>query len=475
MAGTADTTRSARAAELPPPRAVSVLAPLGVFALACAATLAIGLRWLDGDSAAAAPAIGLIALGAGIVVLLSATLRRAPERIGWALAAVWGLIWAFAVCNAVAGRVELVGYGDAGFLAGRLETEGGLFPRWLAANAVLEWLYVGLWRSPFLAGVVPEGRPGTELFISLAGATVMAACAAGASLAWARRAPLAVALAVLAPITVMLGLGYDEIYPFVAGPFLVFLLWLLSRRVDRVDGVRVGVWLGILAVLYVPFAAFSAVVATTLAGLRRDLLPRVAGAAAATVVAGITVCWPHGVSHFFRALHMTLNLGETNTLFARYAGHAASPRSLFFQWEYALSSEHLADVLSTWWWSGTLAMVGASALAAGAAVVLVGRREAGSLLEELRGDGRIWLALAIAAQQLHWALFMLPKLGPRQDLDLFFSAYLVAAVLAGGALDRVARSATDPARVVVAVAAAAVGASVAGLAVLVLAGVPAAG
>jgi len=88
-------------------------------------------------------------------------------------------------------------------------------------------------------------------------------------------------------------------------------------------------------------------------------------------------------------------------------------------------------------------------------------------------DRRVWLALAIAAQQGWWALLMIPKLGPRQDVDLFFSAYLTAAFLVGTLLDRLVGRSASRSRNVLFVSAAALGAAAASLAFLAVGGIPA--
>ena len=46
-------------------------------------------------------------------------------------------------------------------------------------------------------------------------------------------------------------------------------------------------------------------------------------------------------------------------------------------------------------------------------------------------DVRLWMALAIIALHLHYLLFMIPKLGPVQDIDLFFQVFVVLAFFAG--------------------------------------------
>ncbi len=438
-------------------------------AVATVARFAGGDSWV-GPSASALSVVvmcGLAGLG-----LLTLVLRRGHEVLPVGLIAAWVGIWGFAAWNAVAGRVALVGYGDVGFLAGRLEQQGGLFPRWLAGNAVLEWLYVAVWRSPFLTGIVPAGRPGTSLFIAVSGASVMAACAIAVILIGWRRFPLAVVLTTFSPIFVMLALGYDEIYPMVAGPFLLALFWLFSRPLEQADGVAVGATLGVLAILYVPLAPFSAVAAVTIALMVPHRARSLLATGTATVVGGIVVCWPHGVSHFFRSLYMTLNLGDSNTFFERYMGHAAGPRSFTFAWPYALSVEHLRDLGLMWFWSGTLPILGA-AVSAAAVVWWLQRRGRSGPGAGMTLDRRVWLALAIAAQQGWWALLMIPKLGPRQDVDLFFSAYLTAAFLVGTLLDRLVGRSASRSRNVLFVSAAALGAAAASLAFLAVGGIPA--
>jgi len=427
--------------------------------------VAVAGRWIGGPSYPGASPLALTVLaacGLAVLALLALALRRGPELVPRALAAAWGGIWAFAVANAFAGWVRVSGYGDAGFLAAWLEQGRGPFPRWLAGSAVLEWLDVGVWRSPFLAGVVPEGRPGTQLLVAVAGATVAAVCAVGVAVPAARRLPIAVVLTTCSPIFLMLALGYDEIYPVIAGPFLLALFWLFSRPLEQSDG--------FLAILYVPFAPFSAVAGVTIALLVPHRARPMLATGAATVVGGIAVCWPHGVSHFLRSLYTTLNLGEANTLFERYRGHAAGPSSLTFAWPYALSWEHLRDVGFMWFWSGALPVL-VAALIAGALLSRL-RHGRGRAAVRTPIDRRVWLALAIVAQQAWWALLMIPKLGPREDVDLFFSAYLTAAFFVGVLLDRRLRRSPRAASDALLVAAAALGASAASLAFLAVASIP---
>ena len=54
-------------------------------------------------------------------------------------------------------------------------------------------------------------------------------------------------------------------------------------------------------------------------------------------------------------------------------------------------------------------------------------------------DVRLWMALAIIALHLHYLLFMIPKLGPVQDIDLFFQVFVVLAFFAGYVWGRTAK------------------------------------
>ena len=57
-------------------------------------------------------------------------------------------------------------------------------------------------------------------------------------------------------------------------------------------------------------------------------------------------------------------------------------------------------------------------------------------------DGRVWLGAGLVLVQLYYIVFMVPRLGPIGDVDLFFTTYLTLAFMAGLLLDVVRTDAT---------------------------------
>jgi hypothetical protein len=306
----------------------------------------------------------------------------------------------------------------------------------------------------------------------------MTACAIGVSMRYGRRFPLAVTFTVFSPIYLMFTVGYDEVYPMVAGPFVAFLFWIFSRPLEERDGAAIGVWLGGLTVSYLPFVFPAATIGLGVILLKPRKAVRLVAAGMATLVTGIVLFWPPGVEDFFRTLGMDLNLGDKHTLFARYHGQASGPNSIFFDWRYAISSEHIADLTYMWFWSGSLVAIIAATIVA----FVLARRQRETAESVLSTDGarsidggtrcRVWLALALLMQQVLWALFLIPKLGPRWDLDLFFSAYLVGPMLVGFVLDRVWKDKDQRVDRSLIVGMAYAGAACAALIVLTLVGIP---
>lgn len=144
----------------------------------------------------------------------------------------------------------------------------------------------------------------------------------------------------------------------------------------------------------------------------------------------IVLAWPAGVADYFRHLYPTLNLGDINTAFQRYLGKAASTTSIFLATRYALSAQHLLDVAYMWFWGG--GWVATVLLAIGGARLLI------QCSTHKRWTGQVWLAAAIIASQLYYLFFMIPKIGPTGDFDLFFPTFVVIAFFAGLAFDRLA-------------------------------------
>lgn len=325
--------------------------------------------------------VGAVAAASAVVALVIIVWTRLVPRTGThrfsvVIGAVFTGVGLFAISNAASRWVDFIGYGDTGFLGSWIERGDGPFSHWLGASGLLEWVYVALWRSPFLGELIPQGPAGADLLVVLVGAATTAVCAVGVALVYGRRFPFAVAFTLFSPIFVMFALGYDEVYPLVAGPFVVFLFWFFSRPLDERDPAAVGIWLGGLSIAYLPFVIPGSVIGLGLLVLRPRKALRMVVAGAATVVTGIVVFWPAGVTDFFRTLHADLNLGDKHTLFPRFIGHASGSNSIFFS-AYLLAA-FFAGVALDWYWSqsgedrqGALVIGMTYAGAACAAVILL--------------------------------------------------------------------------------------------------------
>lgn len=458
-----------------------VLIATGTFSVAAAFGLLLGWLFGAGVDVDVGSAAVAAAISASVIILFA---RLAPNakthQFGAVVGAVFVAIGSFALLNAANGWADLIGYGDTGFLGSWMERADGPFSQWLGASGLLEWIYVALWRSPFLGDLVPRGPAGADLLVVVAGTVMTAACAVGVAFVYGRRFPFAVAFTLFSPVYLMFTLGYDEVYPLVAGPFVVFLFWFFSRPLEDQDPVAVGIWLGGLTVAYLPFVIPGSVIGLGTLVLRPRKALRMVVAGVATVVTGIVFFWPPGVADFFSTLHADLNLGDKHTFFPRFIGHASGPDSIFFDWRYALSSEHIADLTFMWFWSGAIVPIVAAAVVA--AVLTRSRKRHGQFpgateifgirLIALPPSRRLWMALILLAQQAHWVFFVIPKLGPRGDLDLFFSAYLLVAFLAGVALDRIWPQSGQNRHGALAVGMAYAGAACAAVILLVLVGIP---
>ena len=362
------------------------------------------------------------------------------NRVDLFVSLSWVFVFLFVLLNSNFGLVELLGYGDKKHLAGGV-VSGIARAKWLGGTAILDWLFAGVWQSPFMMDVIPVALRSADAFIKVVGSLTMAAFSIALTMIYLKGTRLRVLLPMTLPVYLMFASGYDEYYPFVAGLLALFLVYLLNEQIENLDPIHLGILAALLPVFYIPFALLSlAVLAIYLI-----LFPRRGVTAAVTsLIASIVflnLFWPEGVGSYFRNLYSTLNFGDVNTVFRRYIGHAANQHSIYFSWRYALSSEHLRDLAYMFFWSGsaitiiTIAVgVLYHALSSPNRQKIIRRVSSRNLLREI--DKRVWFGLAILGQQIHYFIFIIPKLGPRLDVDLFFSVFISIACLLGAILDK---------------------------------------
>jgi hypothetical protein len=245
---------------------------------------------------------------------------------------------------------------------------------------------------------------------------------------------MAVLLPFTMPMWILFAFGYTEYYTLVVCVWLASLAWLFERPFSERSPIAVGALVGLLPVVYSGFALLSAIVFGIYTAWRPNAALKALGAATVVLFTTIAVCHPAGVTAFFKGLFGEMNFGELHTMFPRYVGQAAGPASIFFSVRYAFAGSHLRDLAYMTAWSGGWLLVPLAVMTATLAARGLATREV--RLEAVR-DPRLWAGLALAAAQLHYMFFMIPKMGPTRDIDLFFTTYVVLAFTTGWLLDRI--------------------------------------
>lgn len=330
-------------------------------------------------------------------------------------------------------------YGDANVIPKQIAM-GVPSTRWLAGEALLIWLYDGIWRLPSLFHALPMALQSSQGFLKVAGILCMLVGTLFILRRWSFR--LSVLLPIMTPIWLLFASGYLEYYPVIAGIFLAYLALTLHSDLSRLSVYQAGVLAALPPAFYVGFAPVGAVFLLAWGKARLRELPAAAGCSLLAYFVLIALAWDKGVSSYFRTLHGQMNFGEANLFFEPFRGRSAGPQSIFFQAGYALSPEHLRYSWYMLFW-GLGWLVPASLVAV---TILMAREPGGrKLLKE--GFGRAWPALILIAWQVFYFIFMIPKFGPRLDVDLFFTTYLALAFLAGALWQGWASRSGNPAAV----------------------------
>jgi hypothetical protein len=326
--------------------------------------------------------------------------RRMPSltspSAGVLVGAALTLLWAITCVLFARGSLPVRPYGDGAAIPGFLQN-GYVYPRWPLGMLALVTAYT-VW-------------PAMPLEIIAASAMLVSTWLLLQR--WPNR--LAVLLPMLTPVWWLFSSGYVEYYPFVAGAWIAALAWLFEKPLRTHDGRECGVIAGLLFSLYVGFAGLAALVTAI---KPKRALPW----AAITAAVLLTVCYPAGLPAFTRQLLAEMNFGEAHTMYRLYQGHSAGESSIFFRTGYALSWPHLKDLLYMATFGGgplTFIMFGAAAWRA----------------RSLARDARVLAGAVLVAWQIYYFVFMIPKMGPLVDVDLFFTTYLTVAFMAGAMLD----------------------------------------
>jgi hypothetical protein len=155
-----------------------------------------------------------------------------------------------------------------------------------------------------------------------------------------------------------------------------------------------------------------------------------AGVAVVAFIGLLTVFYPSPIELFFPRLYGNMQFTDAVT-FERYRAKTLYDGSNFFRPSYALSLEHLWDLVYMYVFAGNVAFLVLLP-------VLAIRGRAGVRWFQrarLRDPRRLMIAV-IAAWQLVYLVFYIARLGPRKDIDLFFSTFILVAYVVGSMADR---------------------------------------
>lgn len=389
----------------------------GVAALALAASLGAPAT-LTSASAVLLPA----GLALAVVSSGDAPVRRTATIWAWLLT-----VFAAACLLALAtSGLPVRPYGD-GQLFAQLVEEGRPVPRWLLGSAAAAAGHAALWELPPLRALLPVTLQSSTAFLAILCSLSMVIGTWVLFRGWPDR--LSVLLPTLTPVWILFGSGYVEYYPLIAVPLVAALAWLFDRPLADRAPLQFAIVGALLPVLYVGFVPAGLCVLA--AGM--VTWPRHAGTILAIAIgtAGLAIaaCWPDGLVSYFRSLYGVMNFGDAH-LPPRYAGLVAGPASVLFSWDAMLSWGRIREALYLLVWGGgwwTLPLLLAAACPAWTAA-----RDQGAAPWR---DSRVWLGAILTVWHVYYLLSMVPRLGPTQDIDLYFSTYLTLAFMAGVLID----------------------------------------
>lgn len=339
---------------------------------------------------------------------------------------VLGLVLVF--LNVLVLHFPVMNYGDKGQLGKYLE-KGSILARWLVGSSVLTRVYQSILVTFVHRQIIMADSPG-DAFVRLSGSVVIIV----SSVLILSRYPgrLSVLLSLTTPIWLLLSSGYSEFYPFIAPVFLGVLLFLSESDMQAIPPWVIGCLAASISLLYagfIPIGLLILLVYTVRRGWRAGVGAVALAGLCALVL--IVVLWPGTITNFAKIYRNELNLGEQYTYFPPYQGQAWG-ETIFFVPGFALSVRHLGDLFYMFFWGG-----GLSPLLIVVAGLFLYRRLRPGLIKDV---GLVSVAILVIWQFVYF-LLMIPKFGPRDDVDLFFSVYIASAFAAGLMIDVLVREA----------------------------------
>lgn len=288
-----------------------------------------------------------------------------------------------------------------------------IFPRWLIGSSILNFIYHSVIqpiRSSFQ----------TAAFVRLGGSLLMLGFSIFLLIKYPNR--LNVILPLLSPIWFLFSSGYNEYYPFIAEIYLIFLIILSNDYLSRIPPIFIGIIASLMMLFYVGFVPVGLFLILVLF-LKKGLKPGFVAAIAAlgSSVLFILIFWPDSFISFFPAYYSSLNIKSSDLYPGLLMAHLP-----FFNFSYAFSGENLNRIFNEYHWAGGFASV---------AILFFVLLKKNFLTKEILLKKNVLYLLIFFVWQIFYFIFMVPRLGAYQDIDLFFTVYLIITFIAGDFAD----------------------------------------
>jgi len=303
-------------------------------------------------------------------------------------------------------------YGDFDQLPSQL-TKSTIFPRWLIGSSILNWLYHSI--------VIPI-RPNFQsaAFVRVLGSILMISSSFFLLKKYPNR--LTLILPITSPIWFLFSSGYNEYYPFIAEIFVISILLLTEDYIKGINPILLGVIVSGVSLLYVGFIPVGLLLLVAFfgrSGLKKGFIAL--GSMLVSFFMFIFMFWPQEFVTFFPAYYSSLNIKESVLFPGELMVHLP-----FFKLSYAFSVENFRRLFYDLFW------------ACGFGVILILVFILSSKKEFIKSVFRKYNAIflmILAVGMLAYFIFMVPRLGVTQDIDLYFATYLIVNLFSGYLVD----------------------------------------
>ena len=337
------------------------------------------------------------------------------------------LLWMGFMCvmifNIIFQQWNFIGYGDGNVMLLILNSpEKNPTPKWLIGVEFIRVIYFAIWEFPPIKAILPVNIQTIEGCLRIMGIILMGISSIIIFLFSNKR--LSYLLLIITPIWLIFSTGYFEYYPLIVWLFAGILLWLFNGHFKEKAPQTIGLTAGFLPLLYLGFAPVSIIILLVyvVSFPKRTLKLMIYLCLSFLLI--LKICWYSSLPDFFNKLYGDMLFGERFTIFQKYQGKSQSATSIFFNLNYAFSFEHISDIYFMVMWGGGLLQL---------ILIIVGIYLFFKCdnKKNIYKDPRFYLAGGFLFWGIYYIWMMIPKLGPVQDIDLFWMPYLIFSFLCG--------------------------------------------